>query len=60
MVKEGNWTHKRRVVRQTMISRGFKQRGKIVITTQRPVCDTNEMLRKGGRGGMLVIQRDSG
>lgn len=42
------------------ISRGSMQRVNIIMAAQRPVCDTNERLRKDGRGEMLVIQRDSG
>ena len=48
--KEGNWTHRHRVVRERMISRGFKERGNITITTERAVRDTNEISRKDGRG----------
>lgn len=30
-----------------MISRGFEARGKITVTTQRTLQDTNEIWRKG-------------
>lgn len=56
MGKQGNWTHQHRVVRERMISRGFKQRGNITITTQRTVCVT--LMRYRGKGQMLVSQRE--
>lgn len=47
MGKEGNWTHECRVVRERMISRGFKERGNITMTTLRTLCNANEISRKG-------------
>lgn len=51
MGKKGNRTHEHRAVKERMISRGFKERGNITVTTQRTLHDTNEISKKGANAG---------